>query len=74
VTLKDYTLSIEDSGIGIEKEKLNKIYNRYFRATSSVGGFGIGLDIVSAICKTYNIKIEVTSTLHVGTKFTLHFT
>ncbi len=73
ITLKNNVLCIEDTGIGIEASKLDKIFTRYFRATSSVGGFGIGLNIVSAICKTYKIKIDVSSTLHVGTKFTLYF-
>jgi len=73
ITLKDSILSIQDNGIGIEKEKLNKIYERYYRATSSVGGFGIGLNIVYSICKNYNIKIDVKSQLNKGTTFTLNF-
>jgi two-component system OmpR family sensor kinase len=73
ITLKNSHLSIQDNGIGIEKEKLNKIYTRYYRATSSVGGFGLGLNIVYSICKNYNIKITVDSKLNKGTTFTLKF-
>ena len=73
ITLTNYELNIQDNGIGIEKEKLNKIYERYYRATSNVGGFGIGLNIVYTICKNYDIKIDVKSELHKGTTFKLIF-
>lgn len=73
ITLKNGIFIIKDTGIGIEKDKLNKIYERYYRATTDVGGFGIGLNIVYSICKNYNIKIDVKSKLHVGTTFTLYF-
>lgn len=73
ITLQNNILTIEDDGIGIAKEKLDKIYERYYRATSTIGGFGIGLNIVYSICKNYNIKIEVKSELNKGTSFTLTF-
>ncbi len=73
ITLKNSILSIQDNGIGIEKDKLKKIYERYYRATQSVGGFGIGLNIVYTICKSYNIKISVKSKPEKGTTFELNF-
>ena len=73
ITLKNGILKIKDTGIGIEKDKLNKIYERYYRATTDIGGFGIGLNIVYSICKNYDIKIDVESKLHEGTTFTLCF-
>jgi two-component system, OmpR family, sensor kinase len=73
VTLENNILKISDSGIGIEKEKLEDIYNRYYRATQEQGGFGIGLNIVNKICKIYKIKINVESELNKGTTFTLVF-
>lgn len=44
----------------IPKEKLQTIFNRYQRADSVQGGFGIGLDIIQQICKKngYNIAIQ----------------
>ncbi len=74
ITLKNNTLTIQDTGVGIDKKKLDKIFERYYRATKSVGGFGIGLDIVHSICKTYDINISVTSKLNLGTTFALNFT
>jgi two-component system OmpR family sensor kinase len=73
IKLKNNILSIEDNGIGIAKDKLAKIFERYYRATSSVGGFGIGLNIVYSICKNYDIKIDVKSKIKEGTTFTLKF-
>lgn len=73
VILKDKTLSIKDSGIGIKKEKIKDIYKRYYRATSQSGGFGLGLNIVNMICKKYDIKIEVESFENEGTTFKLLF-
>ncbi|MDY0051548.1 MAG: HAMP domain-containing sensor histidine kinase [Aliarcobacter sp.] len=71
--LKGRTLTIEDSGTGIKKNKIKDIFNRYYRGTSQEGGFGIGLSVVKQICDSYNIKTEVVSLEKKGTKFTLTF-
>jgi len=73
ITLKNKTLTISDTGIGIDEKKLKDIYKRYFRATKEQGGFGIGLSIVNHICNEYNIKINVHSQIKKGTSFTLSF-
>jgi two-component system, OmpR family, sensor kinase len=73
IKLKNKTLSISDTGIGIEHNKLKDIYKRYYRATQEQGGFGIGLSIVNQICKNYNIQILVNSKIKEGTTFTLNF-
>ena len=73
IILKDNTLSISDTGIGIQEEKIKDIYKRYYRATSQQGGFGIGLNIVSIICEKYNIKLKLDSKIDKGSTFTLKF-
>lgn len=73
ITFDTNTLIIEDTGIGISKSHQKEIYQRFFRATTQTGGFGLGLNIVDKICKTYGIKVEVESELNRGTKFTLSF-
>ena len=73
ISLQNNILKISDSGIGIEKDKINDIYKRYYRATNEQGGFGIGLNIVSYICSFYKIKILVDSQINKGTIFTLIF-
>ena len=69
--LNDERLSVQDSGIGIDKEKIKRIFERYMRADNSVGGFGIGLNIVAMIAKEYGFKIEVSSTPRKGTSITI---
>lgn len=73
ILLENKTLIIKDNGIGIEEKKIKDIFNRYYRATSEQGGFGIGLNIVNKICKDYNIEITVESKLNEGTTFSLSF-
>ncbi|KAB7885800.1 sensor histidine kinase [Poseidonibacter ostreae] len=68
VTLKENFLSIEDTGKGMSKENLSNLFERYSRFDKSVGGFGIGLNIVSLIAKEYNLDIKVESELNKGTK------
>jgi two-component system OmpR family sensor kinase len=64
---------IKDDGIGISKDKQSDIFNRFNRATTISGGFGIGLDIVSEVAKRYNIKIDLISKLNEGSTFILKF-
>ncbi|WP_200763701.1 sensor histidine kinase [Nitrosophilus alvini] len=71
ITLKKGYLCIEDTGIGIEKEKMDKIYDRYIRFDKSEGGFGIGLNIVKMIADEYNIDIKIKSEKDRGTKVIL---
>ncbi len=62
---------IEDSGIGIKSSHIDEIFNRYSRFNDSEGGFGIGLSIVWAITKEYNIDIKFDSKVGKGTRVTL---
>ena len=61
VVLEDRYFYIKDSGRGIEKDKMEQIFKRYERADKSVGGFGIGLSIVSKIAIEEGLKIEIDS-------------
>jgi len=69
---KDY-LSIKDSGIGIKKDDLNFIQQRFQRANSSEGGFGVGLDIVGQVVSYYNFKLDIISTYNQGSQFTIRW-
>ena len=73
IVLKEKTIMIKDTGIGIAKEHQKGIYERFYRATNQVGGFGLGLNIVYKVCKEYNIEIDFESTVDKGTTFWLRF-
>ena len=74
IVLKNGILTIEDTGIGIDRDKINNIFDRYYRTTENSGGFGIGLNIVRQVCNKYNIGLDVSSIKNKGTKFILKFT
>lgn len=59
LTLETDIFSIENSGVLIEKENIDKIFERYARFGADTGGFGIGLSLVKKICDEYDIKISV---------------
>lgn len=72
-------ISVKDDGIGISPENLPKIWERFYQADSSRSadinerGLGLGLSMVSQICKLLDITAEVNSTLGEGSEFTLEF-
>ena len=70
-----FMLSIKDNGIGIKKEHLKKIFDRFFRVTSGnvhdVKGFGLGLAYVRQIVKAHGGSIRAESEPGVGTTFVI---
>lgn len=66
-------LSIEDNGIGIPPDNLNKIFGMFKRLHDHVEGTGIGLYIVKRIMDNNGGRIDVTSKLGEGTRFDLYF-
>lgn len=66
-------VSIKDHGSGIPKEKLSKIWERFYKLDSSRGkdrfGTGLGLSIVKEIINAHGQNINVISTEGVGTEF-----
>ena len=68
-----YIISILDTGVGIDKNDLSKIFNRLYRAEQSrsknIGGHGLGLSIAKIIILGHKGKIKVKSTLGKGSEF-----
>ena len=72
-----FIFKILDNGIGIAKENISKLTNRFYREDQSrsinTGGVGLGLSIVEKIAKKYNAKLEVKSELGKGSQFMIIF-
>ncbi len=72
---KGIFISIQDNGIGIPKEDLKLIFEKFYRVPTGnihdIKGFGIGLYYVKKIIEEHHGKITVNSTLNKGTVFEL---
>ncbi len=66
--------SVQDQGIGIPADKLDKVFDRFYQVDGSTtrryGGAGLGLAIIKQIVEVHNGEIKVDSTVGEGTTFT----
>lgn len=69
-------VSIEDTGIGIAPEHVEKIFERFYRVdqarTRRRGGSGLGLSIAKWIAESHGGRISVESTLERGSRFVIY--
>ncbi len=70
-------VSVKDSGIGIPKDEMERIFEPFYRGKSSTsirpGGTGLGLSVVKSVMDAHNGRIDIESEPGRGTKITLLF-
>ncbi len=73
---QEAVIRVDDTGIGIADDELQRLFTRFYRASSardrSIAGVGLGLSIVQEIVHAHGGRIEVTSRLDHGTSFIAH--
>ncbi len=80
VTWRDHVLTVQDTGMGIAAEHLPRLTERFYRVDQSrnreagdVSGTGLGLAIVKHVAQRHGAKLDIASTLGVGSVFKLIF-
>lgn len=66
---REVEIRVIDTGIGLKKEQMNEVFQRFFHADSSKSGTGIGLNFIKSLVELHQGEILVESEYEVGSTF-----
>ncbi len=77
IRIKQHSVEISDTGIGMSEEQIKRIYQPYYRAEHSGKtkrrGYGVGLTIVKRLSNRFDWRVSVESEIDKGTSFEVFF-
>ena len=73
VCVDDDRIDVRDTGVGMDRDVLERVFEPFYRADQYVGGRGLGLAIVRRLGGRFGWVIDIESTPGQGTNVTLHF-
>ncbi|ONN27921.1 histidine kinase [Thermosipho affectus] len=76
ITVEKDKIRVKDRGIGIKKEEVEKVTERFYRSKDAIKmayGSGLGLSIVKHICKILNCELKINSDYLIGTEVIICF-
>ncbi len=68
-------VGVRDDGVGIAEDKLDKIFDRFYKADPArvEKGYGLGLSIAAMLAEAMDVRLRVTSKVGEGSEFTIEF-
>ena len=75
VSIRSDGFSVADSGIGMDRDQMQKVFKPFFRADDKqqTTGYGIGMTIVKRLCNRYEWNLRLSSKMGEGTEVSVHF-
>jgi signal transduction histidine kinase len=73
LTIEEQQVSINDTGIGMDQQQLQQVFEPFYRVRPGQDGHGLGLTIVKQLCNRYGWKLKILSKLGEGTRISVAF-